>query len=272
MINIPFYKYQGAGNDFVIIDQREQAYLSKTDQALIEKICDRRFGIGGDGLMLLETAPGYDFRMVYFNSDGREGTMCGNGGRCIVALAHRLGLIRNIGHFIAIDGPHETRIIRPDHIELKMQDISDIKIGADHFVLDTGSPHYVEFVDAPHSIDIDSAGRAIRYSDRFRDEGINVNFVAAEAKNQLSIATYERGVEAETLACGTGITAAALAYAKKEKREGKQEIQLKAKGGELAVKFQQGPEGFSDIWLCGPATYVFAGNYPIKTPRMASPN
>jgi diaminopimelate epimerase len=260
--NIPFFKYQGAGNDFVIIDQRERIYLSKADQSLIEKICDRRFGIGGDGLMLLEKSSGYDFRMVYFNSDGREGSMCGNGGRCIVALAHRLGLIQHTGHFIAIDGPHEARIIRPDYVELKMQDTSDINIGPNHFVLDTGSPHYIEFVKNPHQMDVESAGKAIRYSDRFREKGINVNFVAATSENQLSIATYERGVEAETLACGTGITAAALAYAKKEEREGPQEIRLKAKGGELAVKFRQSQAGFSDIWLCGPATYVFSGDYP----------
>jgi len=263
LTSIPFYKYHGAGNDFVIIDQREKAYLSKQDQKAIEDICDRRFGIGGDGLMFIENDPDYDFRMVYFNADGREGSMCGNGGRCIVALAARLGIIEQTTHFIAIDGPHDARVIRPDYIELKMQDLSEIETNTDYFVLDTGSPHYIKFVTDPHAIDVKSAGRAIRYSDRFREKGINVNFVAAKGSYQLAIATYERGVEDETLACGTGITAAALAYAKKEGHRGQQEIQLKAKGGDLAVKFQQGTEGFSNIWLCGPATYVFQGNYPI---------
>lgn len=263
MINLPFYKYQGAGNDFVIVDQRKQPYLSKQDQKIIRKLCDRRFGIGGDGLMLLESSPDHDFRMVYFNADGREGSMCGNGGRCIVALAAQLGLLGKTGRFIAIDGPHEARVIRPDYVELKMQDLSHIEASQDHFILDTGSPHYIEFVSDPHSMDVKAAGQAIRYSDRFREKGINVNFVASRGKDQLIISTYERGVEDETLACGTGITAAALAFAKKENRTRQQEIRLQAKGGDLAVKFWQSPEGFTDIWLCGPATYVFSGNYPL---------
>lgn len=263
MNKIPFFKYQGAGNDFVIIDQREKSYLSPKDTKAIERICDRRFGIGGDGLMFLEKASHYDFRMVYFNADGKEGSMCGNGGRCLVALAARLGIIQHTSCFIAIDGPHEARVSRPDHIELKMQDLTEIESGPDHYVLNTGSPHFVAFVPDPHQMDVKAAGQAIRYSDRFRDRGINVNFVSAQSSDQLKIATYERGVEDETLACGTGITAAALAYAKKERRNGKQEIQLKAKGGDLTVKFQQRPEGFSDIWLCGPATYVFQGQYPL---------
>lgn len=226
-------------------------------------MCDRRFGIGGDGLMFLELDTHFDFRMVYFNADGREGTMCGNGGRCIAALAARLGIIEQESTFVAIDGPHPTKVVRPDYIELKMQNVSEIDQRNDQFVMDTGSPHFVQFVKASHQMDVKTAGRNIRYSDQFSENGINVNFVTPTAEKTLDISTYERGVEDETLACGTGITAAALAFAKKGNLIGTQTIQLKAKGGDLEVKFDAQVEGFEDIWLCGPATYVFEGHYPI---------
>lgn len=248
----------------MIIDQRNHSYISRDQQAIIEHLCDRRFGIGADGLMLLENDPNYDFRMVYFNSDGREGSMCGNGGRCIVALAAKLGIIEAQTTFIAVDGPHEAKVIRPDYIELKMQDVTTIDQGSHHFVLNTGSPHYVQFVEAPHEMNVKIAGQNIRYSDPYKAEGINVNFVAATAPRALNISTYERGVEDETLACGTGITAAALAFAKKENLKGLQTIQLNAKGGQLEVKFLSQNDGFDNIWLCGPATYVFEGHYPTS--------
>ena len=219
MKQIPFYKYQGAGNDFILIDQREHHYLKQDQEAIIQKLCDRRFGIGADGLMLLEKADGYDFRMVYFNADGREGSMCGNGGRCIVAFAHFLGLVNQACTFIAVDGPHEAIVKSPNYIELKMQDVKHIEVGEDHFVLDTGSPHYIQFVSDIDQVDVVNAGKAIRYNNRFAEKGINVNFVDVHTEQSLRIATYERGVEDETLACGTGVTAAAIAHHLKTKAD-----------------------------------------------------
>ena len=167
MKKIPFHKYEGTGNDFVLVDQRQNHYLTRQDTALIERICDRRFGIGADGLILLQTAEGYDFEMVYFNSDGRESTMCGNGGRCIAAFAHSLGMAGQYCRFMAIDGPHEANI-SGDWVELKMSDVADVEMGDGSFVLNTGSPHYVVFVEDLSDINIVESGQVIRYSDRFR--------------------------------------------------------------------------------------------------------
>ncbi len=257
-MKLEFFKYQGAGNDFIIVDNREQQLLTRKDGAVIRKLCDRRFGIGADGLMLLEDKDGWDFEMVYFNADGGEGTMCGNGGRCLVAFAHRQAAIGNDCRFWAIDGPHEARILRSDWVELKMQDVTAIEAGDGFFVLDTGSPHYVRFVDDLQAVDVVQAGRAVRYSDRFREKGTNVNFVQVVPEG-LKIATYERGVENETLACGTGVTAAALAYARQHPGEPLHNLAVFAKGGDLEVRFERQSQGFSQIWLCGPATFVFEG-------------
>ncbi|GAB5554225.1 MAG: diaminopimelate epimerase [Saprospiraceae bacterium] len=261
MDNIPFYKYQGAGNDFVILDQRSTTYLHHDQQALIERICDRKFGIGADGLMLLENDPNYDFRMVYFNADGKEGSMCGNGGRCIVAFAHHLGVISEHCSFIAVDGPHEAFVKAANYVELKMQDVDQLERGADFFVLDTGSPHYIEFVEQIDQLPVVEKGRAIRYSERFKSEGINVNFVAVNDPQSLSIATYERGVEDETLACGTGVTAAAIAHHLQSGQKGANTISLKAKGGQLEVRLEEKEQKFTNIWLCGPAEKVFRGKF-----------
>ena len=261
---IPFFKYQGTGNDFVIIDQRNRRYLQKKDTARIAKICDRRFGVGADGLILLQNHPDYDFEMIYFNADGRESSMCGNGGRCITAFAHSLGIFKTSCSFLAIDGPHEALVKKDDWVELKMSDVNDIETGEDYFVMDTGSPHYVVFVEDLDDINIFENGRAIRYSNRFKKEGINVNFVE-RADDHILVATYERGVEDETLSCGTGVTAAAIAhYLKKPNRRKKQAIAIKAKGGELAVRFEpQGKSGAENIWLCGKAERVFTGEISI---------
>lgn len=256
-MKIPFYKYQGTGNDFVIIDQREQQYLKRDDQQTIERLCDRRFGIGADGLMLLQHQEGYDFEMVYFNSDGRESSMCGNGGRCITAFAHSLGVFEDSCRFLAIDGPHDAVVREDGWVELKMIDVEDIEKGSDFFYLNTGSPHYVTFKDDLGELDVYEAGRAIRYSDRFRAEGTNVNFVQLEPEG-ISVATYERGVEDETLSCGTGVTAAAIAYYL-QSGNGVDRVPIKVKGGQLEVRFQAGPKGFKEIWLCGPAEMVFTG-------------
>ncbi|GAB4496872.1 MAG: diaminopimelate epimerase [Saprospiraceae bacterium] len=256
-----FWKYQGAGNDFVMLDQREHRWLARENTDKIAQLCDRRFGIGADGLILLENRPGFDFEMIYFNADGRESTMCGNGGRCIAAFARQLGIIREHGHFWAIDGPHEAKLGQGVWVELKMGDVQNIDRQGDVFILNTGSPHYVRFVKDIQNLDMVQEGRAVRYSEQFKKEGINVNLVRANDDGSLDIRTYERGVEDETLACGTGVTAAAIAsYLYRGLTVNQTEIPVHARGGNLAVRFKADANGvFSDIWLCGPAEKVFEG-------------
>lgn len=264
-----FWKYQGAGNDFILLDQRKTTTITRSDTDLIARMCDRRFGIGADGLILLQEKAGYDFEMVYFNADGRESSMCGNGGRCIAAFARHLEAVTGKCHFYAIDGPHEALIqasddpMRETWIELKMKDVDRVEKTGSTYILDTGSPHYVRFTEALGQKDMVAEGRAIRYSDRFRQAGINVNLVEP-AENGLYIRTYERGVEDETLACGTGVTAAALAYFFQQPQlAGDKEVPVITKGGRLAVRFQAHEDNsFSNIWLCGPAQQVFQGRWP----------
>lgn len=264
-----FWKYQGAGNDFIMLDQRETQWLTRADTAAIEHLCNRRFGIGADGLILLQNKPGFDFEMVYFNADGRESSMCGNGGRCIAAFARHLGLAGEYCRFMAIDGEHEARISAPGNpwqetwIELKMTDVASVEVGNGIYILNTGSPHYVRFETQLDQKDMVSEGRAVRYSDRFCKEGINVNLVEP-AGDGLHIRTYERGVEDETLACGTGVTAAAIAsFLHNNLLPGNVEVPVLAKGGRLSVRFHAREDGrFTDIWLCGPAQQVFEGNWP----------
>ena len=257
---LPFTKYQGTGNDFVLIDQRERQYLTRADTERIARLCDRRFGIGGDGLILLQQHPDFDFEMVYFNADGRESSLCGNGGRCITHFAHRLGMGGPRYRFLAIDGPHEAVVKADDWVELLMNDVIDIDADADRSVLDTGSPHYVTFVEDLDDINVVENGQQIRYSGPYQAEGINVNFVEAAADG-LHVLTYERGVEAETLSCGTGVTAAALAYAAQDTDDRPSyTVPIHAKGGRLEIRFRPRPAGgYTDIWLCGPATPVFSG-------------
>ncbi len=258
-MTIPFYKYQGTGNDFVLIDQRTERHLTRKDTDAIKQICDRRFGVGADGLILLETHETYDFEMIYFNADGRESSMCGNGGRCIVAFAKYLGMIETSTSFLAIDGPHEAAIKGANWVSLRMIDVPEIEQGPDYFVLNTGSPHYVVFVEDIDDIDVVENGKAIRYSKRFREEGINVNFVEKK-KDSIIVATYERGVEDETLSCGTGVTAAAIAYQLTKSTAKETVTPIEAKGGELSVKLTpDGKDGAKNIWLQGKATRVFAG-------------
>jgi diaminopimelate epimerase len=263
-----FWKYQGAGNDFVMLDQRESQWLNRKDTALIELLCHRRFGIGADGLILLQNAAGYDFEMIYFNADGRESTLCGNGGRCIAAFAHHLGIIAEQGRFLAIDGPHDAKVVpKNEHaawVELKMSDVGAVALHDGAYVLNTGSPHYVQFVEHLAEMDVAAEGRAIRYSAPWKTAGINVNFVENKG-DTLHIRTYERGVEDETLACGTGVTAAAIAaHLRRSAAPGPAEIALKARGGDLAVRFEADSDGrFSNIWLCGPAVRVFEGTIDL---------
>ncbi|TNE81805.1 MAG: diaminopimelate epimerase [Bacteroidetes bacterium] len=261
-MRLRFYKYQGTGNDFILIDNRNEL-LPRSNPELYGAWCDRRFGIGADGLILLQNKEGYDFEMVYFNSDGRESTMCGNGGRCIVQFAHDRGLIEDETRFLAVDGPHDARIEK-GIVSLHMQDVQGVEsIGAD-FYLNTGSPHYVQFTNSDvGSIDLTTVAKSIRYNDRFAKEGTNVNLV--EAKDHcLEVRTYERGVEDETYSCGTGVTAVALVnHICSENGSYRQAIHTP--GGDLAVSLTKTGEGsFSDVWLHGPATFVFEGElvYP----------
>lgn len=259
-MTVSFYKYQGAGNDFIVIDNRSNSF-DPNNNTLINKLCDRRFGIGADGLMLLQNKNGYDFEMIYFNADGKEGSMCGNGGRCIVAFAHFLGLIEESTTFYAIDGEHEAKVLNPEYINLKMIDVSEVEINDNYYFLDTGSPHYVQFVKGIEELDVFNAGRDIRFNDRFKAEGTNVNFVE-EINNRLMVRTYERGVENETLACGTGITASAISAALHNGKT-KDEYDIKALGGDLKVRFEQNGTNFTNVWLEGPAVQVFKGEIEV---------
>ena len=263
MTQISFYKYQGAGNDFVLINFSENPGFPLEDSALIEKLCDRRFGIGADGLIVLKSSVDFDFEMIYFNADGHPGSMCGNGGRCIVAFAHFLGLIQGQTTFLAVDGPHEAKVVSQDWIELQMINVESVEEGPNHYYMNTGSPHYIEFVPNLAEVDVDARGKAIRYNERFNEEGTNVNFVQATPTG-IKIGTYERGVEAETLACGTGVTAAAMAhYLHQGLTKEDLILPIEAKGGQLEVRFKSKNHTFQDVWLCGPAKQVFSGRISI---------
>ena len=256
-----FYKYHGTGNDFIIIDNRKLKVKLNTKQ--IAHLCNRRFGIGADGLMYLQNKKGYDFQMVYFNSDGRESSFCGNGSRCIVAFARELGIIKKSETtFIATDGVHTAKI-KGDIISMKMRDVKNIEVDENVYLLNTGSPHYVRFTEGVKTAEIISEARKIRYSDRFKAEGVNVNFAEKNGKG-IYVRTYERGVEDETLSCGTGVTASAIASAVKGVATAKDSCKILTPGGELLVRFhQENNNTFNDIWLEGPATFVFKGETKI---------
>ncbi|WP_323789931.1 diaminopimelate epimerase [Psychroserpens sp.] len=255
-MQLPFYKYQGTGNDFVMIDNRQQIF-DKNDTKRIAFLCDRRFGIGADGLILLEPHDTADFKMVYFNADGNESSMCGNGGRCITAFAKFLGIINDRATFEAIDGMHEAKVDF-DVVHLKMQDVLDIEKHRNHVFLDTGSPHHVQLELALQQLDIKTKGSAIRYGTPYNEVGSNVNFVHKNANDNFSVRTYERGVEDETLSCGTGATAVALAMHFIGETE-KNTIALQTQGGLLKVSFEKADNGYKNIWLIGPATQVYKG-------------
>ncbi len=255
---LKFYKYQGAGNDFILFDNREHVFPLIDRENKIKFLCDRRFGIGADGVMLLEISASADFKMLYFNSDGKEGSMCGNGGRCIVSFANDIGLIGHKTNFIAVDGMHEAYYHSPDNIELGMSNVEKIKLGQDFAVLNTGSPHYVKFVPDLHNVDVYKEGKFIRNLPEYKDEGINVNFVE-KSGNQLQVYTYERGVEDETLACGTGVTAAVIAMNEHKDQLIENTVEVKVKGGQLKVRFRKEAEMYKDIWLIGPGKKVFEG-------------
>lgn len=253
---LTFFKYQGTGNDFIIIDNR-QLKFDKNNTKLIAELCDRRFGIGADGLILLELHDSVDFKMVYFNSDGYESSMCGNGGRCIAAFAKRLGLVDNDTTFEAIDGLHNAKI-EGDIVSLQMQDVADIRNTKGGLFLDTGSPHHVQMESRVDHLNVDKLGAEIRYSGLYGQEGSNINFVQQLDDRTFKMRTYERGVEAETLSCGTGVTAAAIAM-HHSKKSNAETLAIKTKGGDLQVRFEASEQGYKNIWLVGKATFVFKG-------------
>ncbi len=257
-----FVKYQATGNDFVVVNGDVEK-LNLSDYETIKKLCDRRFGIGGDGFIVIRSHSETDFEMLYYNSDGRPGSLCGNGSRCAVAFAYEAGFFEGKEcSFMAYDGIHRARFHSEiGKVELEMADISNIEIGTQMVILDTGSPHYVTLVEDLSDLDIVEAGKAIRFSPRFAEDGINVNFVEQSGENQVIVATYERGVEDETYSCGTGVTASALGeyVLSGQTEQGQYEVNIQTKGGNLAVRFLVSDGNFEDIWLIGPATKVFEG-------------
>lgn len=252
-----FYKYQGTGNDFVMIDNRLQTF-NKKDAKRVALLCDRRFGIGADGLILLENHSEFDFKMVYYNADGNESTMCGNGGRCLVAFAKQLGVITDKAVFEAIDGLHHAEI-ENDIVKLQMQDVNTIEKHTNHVFLNTGSPHHVQFENDIEDFDIKVEGKKIRFGAPYNDAGSNVNFVKKISDATFTVRTYERGVEDETLSCGTGVTAVALAMNYLGETS-ENLVVLKTQGGDLKVSFKKTDESYKDVWLIGPATFVYKGS------------
>ena len=259
-MELQFDKYHGTGNDFVMIDNRSGAFPKSTK--LIEKLCDRRFGIGGDGLILLEHDSATDFRMVYYNSDGNESSMCGNGGRCLVAFAKKLQIFDAETTFIAVDGLHNAKINSDETISLQMKNVDAIKVEQDYVFMNTGSPHHVQMVNDIRNFNVKEAGAEIRYSDLYGNSGSNVNFVAQLNDDTFTVRTYERGVEDETLSCGTGVTAVAIAMFVTGKTKSK-EVNLNVEGGSLKVKFQGEKDNFTEVFLTGPAKFVFSGSIQI---------
>lgn len=260
---VHFSKYHGTGNDFVMIDGRELD-SSLFNTGVIRQLCDRRFGIGGDGLIFLGKKKPYDFTMRYYNADGREGTMCGNGGRCITAFARSLEICGTHTSFEGIDGVHEASILKNGEIRLRLADVSGVEQLGDGFLLNTGSPHFVLFVKSIGQIDVETEGAVFRHQERFGKEGVNVNFVEeGSSAGEISVRTFERGVEGETLSCGTGVTAAAItAYLK-----GGADInsyKVSTRGGQLNVSFRRiDNQNFTEIYLSGPASHVYDGTIDI---------
>jgi diaminopimelate epimerase len=258
---LQFEKYHGAGNDFILIDNRLKHFQFTQEQ--IALLCHRRYGIGADGLILIEEYPSLDFEMKYFNADGGLGSMCGNGGRCAVMFAAKHRIIRQSAKFMAYDGVHEAMFTEKDSVKLSMAGVKKVEQRDNAFILDTGSPHFVKFVDDVAAIDVLHEGRTIRYSEPFNRDGINVNFVSLNEK-AARMRTYERGVEDETLSCGTGTVAAAMALAVKKHSMNHQEHSIKAPGGLLKVYFNRKDEDvFEEVWLEGPVAFVFEGKIEV---------
>ncbi|WP_281226504.1 diaminopimelate epimerase [Flavobacterium aquiphilum] len=260
-MQLEFYKYQGAGNDFVMIDNRS-GFFPKEDIQLVARLCDRRFGIGADGLILLENDSDTDFKMVYYNSDGNQSSMCGNGGRCLVAFAKDMHVIDDKTTFIATDGLHHASFEDNGLVSLQMIDVPTITIKNDHSFLNTGSPHHVQMVENLEHYNIKEEGAAIRYGELYGAAGSNVNFVKKIDDSTFRLRTYERGVEDETLACGTGATAVAIAMNATGQTDATT-INVNVEGGKLVVSFDKNENGFTNVFLKGPAEFVFKGTIII---------
>ena len=256
-MQLEFYKYQGTGNDFVMIDNRS-GFFPKENVQLVARLCDRRFGIGADGLILLENDTDTDFKMVYYNSDGNLSSMCGNGGRCLVAFAKELNVIKDSCTFMATDGLHHASIANDGIVSLQMIDVTNIKKESDYTFMNTGSPHHVQMVDDLEHYDVKENGAALRYGSLYGAAGSNINFVKKINEDTFSLRTYERGVEDETLACGTGATAVAIAMNATGQTKASA-IKLNVEGGKLAVSFDKKGDLFTNVFLIGPAEYVFKG-------------
>jgi diaminopimelate epimerase len=260
-MQLHFYKYQGTGNDFVILNNLDEKYNDLSTEQ-VAALCHRRFGIGADGLMLLNKHDSYDFVMKYYNADGRESSMCGNGGRCLVKFANDMGIIKTEYTFLAVDGVHQASIDIDGTVSLKMNNVKGIEQSNGNFILDTGSPHYVLIRDNVWNMDVFKNGRDIRYSTQFEKEGINVNFVEQlDTPYQIRVRTYERGVEDETLSCGTGVTAAAIVCSHNE--NGFNHVDVETKGGKLSVEYDKLDDTYENIWLIGPAKKVYEGTIEI---------
>lgn len=254
-MEIDFYKYQGTGNDFIMIDDRDENTALSNLQ--IQMLCDRKTGIGADGLILLRNHKEHDFEMLYYNSDASQ-SFCGNGSRCSIAFANKLHIISNNTTFLAIDGVHEGKI-ENDLIAVKMKDVAFIEEKGRDLFLDTGSPHHIRWVDNVNEVNVPVEASAIRNNEEYKKEGTNVNFASIE-KDSIHVRTYERGVEGETLSCGTGVTAVALAASRLNKKMGPQQQSILTKGGEIKIRFQANEDGsFNNIWMVGPAKLVFQG-------------
>lgn len=260
MKKLDFYKYQGCGNDFILIDNHNGDFDLSSPE--IQFLCDRRFGIGGDGLMLLGLKDGFDFTMKYYNSDGNPSSFCGNGGRCIVQFAQDLGVVNSkIVHFLFENIPYSAEFVEEDLISLSMQDVEEITRNGDDVYFNTGSPHYIHFMDAIDAFDLIPYSKRIRYSNTF-PKGINVNVVEKINEDTIKMRTYERGVEDETYSCGTGVTAAAIAlnflYSKEVSK-----VYVQTKGGDFQVQFIKVGNRYQSIKLIGPARFVFKGNVKL---------
>lgn len=261
IMTIVFNKYQGTGNDFIIIDNRK-AHFNPDDNDLVRRLCDRRFGIGADGLILISDNQDYDFEMKYYNADGFESTMCGNGGRCSAAFAIRHKLAGKNMTFKAIDGIHNA-FLEDNIIRLQMNDVPLPEKKGDNYFLNTGSPHCVVFTKNAEQTDVEAEGKRIRWSDTYAPQGTNVNFVEIQ-KSEIYVRTFERGVEGETLSCGTGVTASAITSFVSRQID-IMPVKVRTKGGELSVSFKTGVAGVTDIWLSGPATFVFEGAVKLNS-------
>jgi diaminopimelate epimerase len=264
-MKVHFHKYQATGNDFVLIDNRSGKYSFTQKQ--VREICDRRFGIGADGLILIEKHPSLHFNLQYYNSDGSE-SLCGNGSRAAVNMAASLGLVNGKASFNAYDGPHDAEIDGQGIVRLKMNDVTEVRKSGDDFFINTGSPHVIRFVKDVKNFPVFETGKKIRYSEEFKPGGTNVNFVQIIGNDTIFVRTYERGVENETLSCGTGVTACALAASFHQL---KPPIKIQTLGGDLRVEYKtrqtggnSGRDGiFEQIYLVGPAKLVFEGDLEL---------